>query len=182
MKKFLIAIAVVSLGLFSSCDKCKDKTCENTASCDKKTGDCSNVCLNGGTSDASTGSCACPDFFNGGTCSNEVRNDYVGTYIGTSTTIYEGISFSEADTYKISLAGINPKMMFFDDAEEVIELSSNTAFGMTLVETDSVSGDVESIVVTGTFGSSSISIDITESYEDEGATLTASTKFTGTKQ
>ena len=182
MRKFLIAIAVLSIGLFSSCDKCKDKTCENTASCDKKTGDCSNVCVNGGTSDASTGSCACPEFYNGGTCSNEVRNDYVGTYIGTSTVTYEGVSFSEADTYKLELAGTDPKMMFFDDAEEVIELSSNTAFGMTLVETDSESGDVSSIVVTGTFGSSSISFDQTESYEDEGEAFTVSSKFTGTKQ
>ena len=182
MRKFLIAIAVLSLGLFSSCDKCKDKTCENTASCDKKTGDCSNVCVNGGTSDASTGSCACPEFYNGGTCSNEVRNDYVGTYIGTSTVTYEGISFSDADTFKLELAGTDPKMMFFDDAEEVIELSSNTAFGMTLVETDSESGDVSSIVVTGTFGSSSISFDQTESYEDEGEAFTVSSKFTGTKQ
>ena len=182
MRKFLIAIAVLSLGLFSSCDKCKDKTCENTASCDKKTGDCSNVCVNGGTSDASTGSCACPEFYNGGTCSNEVRNDYVGTYIGTSTVIYEGISFSEADTYKLELAGTDPKMMFFDDAEEVIELSSNTAFGMTLVETDSESGDVSSIVVTGTFGSSSISFDLTVSGEEDGEAFTGSSKFTGTKQ
>ena len=182
MRKFLIAIAVLSIGLFSSCDKCKDKTCENTASCDKKTGDCSNVCVNGGTSDASTGSCACPEFYNGGTCSNEVRNDYVGTYIGTSTVTYEGVSFSEADTYKLELAGTDPKMMFFDDAEEVIELSSNTAFGMTLVETDSESGDVSSIVVTGTFGSSSISFDQTVSGEDDGEAFTASSKFTGTKQ
>lgn len=182
MRKFLIAIAVLSIGLFSSCDKCKDKTCENTASCDKKTGDCSNVCVNGGTSDASTGSCACPEFYNGGTCSNEVRNDYVGTYIGTSTVTYEGVSFSEADTYKLELAGTDPKMMFFDDAGEVIELSSNTAFGMTLVETDGESGDVSSIVVTGTFGSSSISFDQTVSGEDDGEAFTESSKFTGTKQ
>ena len=182
MRKFLIAIAVLSIGLFSSCDKCKDKTCENTASCDKKTGDCSNVCVNGGTSDASTGSCACPEFYNGGTCSNEVRNDYVGTYIGTSTVTYEGISFSDADTFKLELAGTDPKMMFFDDAEEVIELSSNTAFGMTLVETDSESGDVSSIVVTGTFGSSSISFDQTVSGKMDGEAFTASSKFTGTKQ
>ena len=82
MRKLFLAIAVVSMGFFSSCDKCKDKTCENAASCDKKTADCSNVCVNGGTSDASTGSCACTEFYNGGTCSNEVRNDYVGTYVG----------------------------------------------------------------------------------------------------
>ena len=182
MRKFLIAIAVLSIGLFSSCDKCKDKTCENTASCDKKTGDCSNVCVNGGTSDASTGSCACPEFYNGGTCSNEVRNDYVGTYIGTSTVIYEGVSFSDADTYKLELAGTDPKMMFLDGPEEVIELSSNTAFGMTLVETDGESGDVSSIVVTGTFGSSSISFDQTVSGEDDGEAFTSSSKFTVTKQ
>jgi len=85
MRKLFLAVAVVSMGLFSSCDKCKDKTCENSASCDKKTADCSNVCVNGGTSDASTGSCSCTEFYNSSTCSNEVRNDLAGEYKGNMT-------------------------------------------------------------------------------------------------
>ena len=85
MNKLFLAIAVVSMSFFASCDKCKDKTCLNSASCDKKTGDCSDVCQNGGTTSTSNGSCSCTEFYNGGTCDNEVRNDWAGEYVGNLT-------------------------------------------------------------------------------------------------
>jgi hypothetical protein len=179
MRKFLVAIAVVSMSFFSSCDKCKDKTCENAASCDKKTADCSNVCVNGGTSDASTGSCACPEFYNGGTCSNEVRNDYVGTYIGTSTETIDGFSFSEADTFQVALSGTDAKILALYDYS-LIELTSNTAYKISKIDT--VDGEVDRIVGTGTFSSSSFTIDATVSGTDQGDTYTGTLKFTGTKK
>ena len=179
MRKFLVAIAVVSMGFFSSCDKCKDKTCENAASCDKKTADCSNVCVNGGTSDASTGSCACTEFYNGGTCSNEVRNDYVGTYIGTSTYSTQGFTGNETDTFQIGLSGTDAKILIID-GDIPIELTSNTAYKLSYI--DNVDGEVDRIVGTGTFSSSSFTIDATVSGTDQGDTYTGTLKFTGTKK
>ncbi|MBD79154.1 MAG: hypothetical protein CL840_09560 [Crocinitomicaceae bacterium] len=83
MNKLFLALAVISLGFFSSCNKCKDKTCLNSASCDKKTGDCSDVCLNGGTSSTANGACSCTEFYDGAVCDNEIRNDLAGSYSGT---------------------------------------------------------------------------------------------------
>ena len=179
MRKLFLVIAVVAMGFFSSCDKCKDKTCENAASCDKKTADCSNVCVNGGTSDASTGSCACTEFYNGGTCSNEVRNDYVGTYIGTSTISFQGFTSTETDTFPIALSGTDAKILVIDD-DVLIELTSNTAYKVSIIDT--LDGEVDRIVGTGTFSSSSFTMDATFSVTDQGDTYTGTLKFTGTKK
>lgn len=85
MKKLFFVLAVFSMGLLTSCNKCKDKSCENGASCDKKSGDCSNVCKNGGASSASDGTCTCTEFYEGKTCADEVRANYYGTYSGSIT-------------------------------------------------------------------------------------------------
>jgi hypothetical protein len=65
MKKFLVLLAVASVGLLSSCNKCKDDPCKNGASCDKKTGDCT-----------------CTTFYEGSDCATEIRKKYDGTYSG----------------------------------------------------------------------------------------------------
>ena len=162
MRKFLVAIAVVSMGFFSSCDKCKDAGCENGATCEKKVGDCN-----------------CPEFYNGGTCSNEVRNDYVGTYIGTSTYSTQGFTGNETDTFQIGLSGTDAKILIID-GDLPIELTSNTAYKISKIDT--VDGEVDRIVGTGTFSSSSFTMDATLSGTDQGDTYTGTLKFTGTKK
>jgi hypothetical protein len=66
MKKILFVLAVVSVGLLSSCNKCKDDPCKNGASCDKKSGDCE-----------------CTTYYEGNDCSGEVRAKYNNSYSGT---------------------------------------------------------------------------------------------------
>lgn len=82
MRISVIITIIFNLILLSSCNKCKDKTCLNGSTCDKKSADCSNVCNNGGKSDPSTGSCTCPEFYTGSTCSDEIRSNYIGVYVG----------------------------------------------------------------------------------------------------
>ena len=183
MRKLFLAVAVVSLGLFSSCDKCKDKTCENSASCDKKTADCSNVCVNGGTSNSSDGSCACAEYYNGGTCSKEVRSDYVGTYIGNFTDI--GSGEVDIDTMVVELSGTDVKMLvlkaygYEDDPDVTLELTTNTAFKFSYSIPDN--GDVLKVVGTGTFSRTSMNMETVVSGFIDGQAITFTEKFDGIK-
>ena len=156
MRNFLVAIAVVSMGFFSSCDKCKDKTCENAASCDKKTADCSNVCVNGGTSDASTGSCACTEFYNGGTCRNEVRNDLKGDYTGTLSipgvgnfgTSIAASNFgtdATAQSFKIAIT-LAPGSITNIDVNGVLTAKDSVIMPRTLVPLTIMPGETEGYV------------------------------------
>ncbi len=183
MRKLFLALSIVSMGLFSSCDKCKDKTCENSASCDKKTADCSNVCVNGGTSNSSDGSCACAEYYNGGTCSKEVRSDYVGTYIGNFTDI--GSGEVDIDTMVVELSGTDVKMLvlkaygYEDDPDVTLELTTNTAFKFSYSIPDN--GDVLKVVGTGTFSRTSMNMETVVSGFIDGQAITFTEKFDGIK-
>ncbi|MCB0482278.1 MAG: hypothetical protein KDC83_12670 [Flavobacteriales bacterium] len=67
MRKMMIAMFIASIGLFTSCDKCKKADCQNGATCEKKVGDCE-----------------CATFYEGDKCENEVRAAFSGTYSGTA--------------------------------------------------------------------------------------------------
>lgn len=57
-------ILLISLGLFSSCDKCKDVTCFNGADCED-------------------GECICGDWYSGENCETKVIEAYEGLYAGS---------------------------------------------------------------------------------------------------
>ena len=67
MSKIMMVLGIISLGLFSSCDKCKKADCQNGATCEKKVGDC-----------------VCATFYDGDKCDGEVKANYVGTYKGSA--------------------------------------------------------------------------------------------------
>jgi len=61
-----LVILLISLGLFSSCDKCKDISCENGGDCED-------------------GECICGDWYTGDNCETKIVEAYEGLYSGTMT-------------------------------------------------------------------------------------------------
>lgn len=69
MKKLtFLSILTLFVGLFSSCNKCKDLDCQNGATCEKREG----VCI-------------CTFLYEGELCADEIRKTYAGKYNGTLT-------------------------------------------------------------------------------------------------
>jgi len=173
MKKLLMAIAVLSVGLFSSCDKCKDADCKNGATCEKKVGDCN-----------------CPTFYNGTKCDGEVRSNYVGTYIGTSTTVFtvqgQTITETETDTMEVITNGTTVTKLDIkgdgtsDDPNVPLVLSNNTDFTATTSFTEN--GTLINATGSGKFTSTTLSLNATLSGDFSGQPITGALSFTGTKQ
>ena len=167
MRKSLVALAVISLALFSSCDKCKDADCKNAATCEKKVGDCN-----------------CEYFYEGSKCEAEIRAGYVGKYIGTTTVVVDFLGQSitdiSPDTIEIITNGSNVNSLGFkDDADMSLVLTSNTTFTAKYADLDSTGISFEA---GGTFSSTTLTLDVTETGNIDGGLYKGSAKFTGKKQ
>jgi hypothetical protein len=192
MKKVLFGLMIASIGLFSSCDKCKDKDCKNGASCDKKTGECADVCENGGTSSTDDGSCSCTTYYKGDKCEAQVRSDYYGTYLGTATT---GSGETSPMAITVEARGTNvqhlqtqiPIRKRSNDVvvTETFEASLTSATTVELVERsfdESYFGLPASVKGTGTISKSKLdaTLEITLTLPT-GGTLIEKATFTGAK-
>ena len=74
MKKIYILIFITLIGgilSFSCTDKCKDITCNNGGTCND-------------------GKCSCAPGFEGNNCSTASRDKFIGTWIGTTSSLMEG--------------------------------------------------------------------------------------------
>ncbi|MBD79155.1 MAG: hypothetical protein CL840_09565 [Crocinitomicaceae bacterium] len=173
MNKLFFALAFVSIGFFSSCDKCKDADCKNGATCEKKVGDCN-----------------CAQFYSGTKCESQVRNSYVGKYIGTSvqSVTVGGNTDNETspDTIEVSISGTDPSMLVVKgdgtaaDPDVPVTLTSNTNYKVNATFNEG-SGNV-TMNGTGTFSSTTLTLNATFSGTVLGNTLTGTLTFTGTKQ
>ncbi|MGB0403152.1 MAG: hypothetical protein ACPGEG_03580, partial [Salibacteraceae bacterium] len=147
------------IGLFSSCDKCKDVDCLNSGTCDK-------------------GECECTTFYSGDKCEAEIRADYNATYAGTFG-FGDGTSF--ADTIQLRSFGTDVSKLEIIDGEGIIlTLTSATNFNLFAEEIDdsakyTVSG-------TGNFSSTAMSLTGTSTEAKNGQIIDVETiSFNGIK-
>lgn len=173
MRKLFLALALVSMGFFSSCDKCKDAGCENGATCEKKVGDC-----------------VCGTFYEGAKCDTETRSLYNNTYSGslaipsfptlpTSIVITSDGSVVTAQNYEITIttSPISTTVIPVKGA-----LTSKSAFELvrTKVPFTLVPGETEAYVSgTGVFTGDSCTADLTIQLALSGTAFSA--KYTGKK-
>lgn len=108
MKKInllLLAVGGALILSLSSCDDCKDVTCENGGTCnegecectDNYFGDnCETHCVNGAYAG---GSCDCDAGYEGDACETMSRDKFVGSY-----SVSDNCTGSGADTYTVAIA------------------------------------------------------------------------------
>jgi len=174
MNKIFLALAVLSMGLFSSCDKCKDADCKNGATCEKKVGDCN-----------------CAAFYEGSKCDTETRTRYNHNYTGTLEippsfptmptiiAITSDGTVASAQNYKIVVTTGQNSSTTIDIKGN---LTSTTAFEIvrTKVPFSLVPGETEAFVSgTGVFAGDSCTADITIQLALSGTAFTA--KYAGAK-
>lgn len=159
MKTLKITLLVAFLGLFSSCDKCKDVDCLNGASCNK-------------------GDCECTAFFSGDKCATEVRASYNAKYAGTFT--YSDGS-ADRDTFELRSMGTDAtKLEVVDGDGLVITLTTATNFSVFGEEIDG--NDKWTVTGTGNFTSTAMSFKVNTSYTESGKVIYSEDgKFDGTK-
>lgn len=147
------------MGLFSSCDKCKDVDCKNGASCNK-------------------GDCECTAFFNGDKCETEVRASYNARYAGTFT-FSDGSK--DRDTFELRSLGTDASKLEIVDGEGLIfTLTSATNFSVLGEEIDGK--DIWRVTGSGNFTSTAMSFKVKTTYTESGMVIYEEDgKFDGTK-
>ena len=159
MRNLVLGISIVILGLFSSCDKCKDADCKNGSSCSK-------------------GDCECTTFFSGEKCDTEVRAIYNAKYAGTFT--YSDGS-KDRDTFELRSSGTNASKLEVVDGEGLVfTLTSPTNFSIFGEEIDG--NDRWTVTGSGNFTSTAMSFDVNTKYTEDGKIIyNEDGKFDGTK-
>lgn len=159
MNKLLIGFGIILMGLFSSCDKCKDVDC-----------------MNGGTCDA--GDCECATYYTGDKCESEARSSYNSTYAGTFTYA-DGTS--DRDTIMLRSFGTDVTKLEMVDGEGIIlTLTSNSNFSLFAEEIDGA--DTYTVTGTGNFSSNAMSLNGSTTYSNNGVLIETETfSFNGTK-
>jgi hypothetical protein len=93
MKKLLLFLPLLTILMFSSCDSdpCKDVNCgngtciEGTCDCDEGWGgeNCDiDLCADCENGDCTTGDCNCFEGYEGDNCETEIREKFIGNWIG----------------------------------------------------------------------------------------------------
>lgn len=91
MRKILLPLALLFMFGFTSCKKCKDKDCQNDASCSL---------LN------NEAVCTCKSLYEGDRCEIETRSKYVGVYNGSTSITIGGFTLnSNTQTYNLAKDG-----------------------------------------------------------------------------
>lgn len=173
MKKLLMAFAVLSMGIFASCDKCKDVDCNNGGTCDD-------------------GDCTCAAYYSGEKCDTEVRAKYAGDYNGMidipsfqsklPTTIKVTNPGSVASVQGMQLVVVTDSMGSTTTIDLTTNLTSNTAIEVpsTKVPFTLIPGETEAFIAgTGVYSGDSLTANITIQGAVSG--FTADAEYKGSK-
>ena len=152
--KYLVTIILPLFFIFSSCDKCKDKDCQNGATCNHQNGD---------------PICTCPNLYEGDRCETETRSNYIGSYRVAGTAIQpNGDTSNIFGTYKLEAYGTGI------DQFKIIRVSDNYSMTCTLNSSTSFSIDSHSgsnsFEGAGTLSSTKFALDAKEIYSNGTST------------
>lgn len=168
-----MAFAVLSMGIFASCDKCKDVDCNNGGSCDD-------------------GDCTCASYYTGDNCDTEVRAKYAGDYNGIidipsfqsllPTKITVTNPGTVASVQGMQLVVVTDSMGTTTTIDLSTNLTSNTEIEVpeTKVPFTLIPGETEALISgTGVYSGDSLTADITIKGAVSG--FTAQSVYKGSK-
>ncbi len=168
-KIYLVLFLVFSISL-GSCKKCKEKDCQNGASCSL---------LN------NEAVCACDEFYIGDRCDTETRETYVGVYNGTPVITIGGVDFNgnnteyvleknggEISKFKISSTDTNNTTQYF------CKLTSDTDF---TIENVDVSNGSTTISGSGTISTTNFRMSGSITQTGNGGTVSGTFVIQGYK-
>ncbi|UTW63690.1 hypothetical protein KFE98_05970 [bacterium SCSIO 12741] len=191
MKKIFFGMLILCMGLLTSCDKCKDKTCENGSSCDSDTGDCVCVCQNGGECSTADGSCACPTFYTGSTCSIAIRSNYTGSFSGSLGITPGALTYTREASVNVDGTDVTKLTVEMDISanplvpqRETFNITINDATSSFTVETKSITDDQNrtyEYTGSGTISATELKMTLNGSGIFNGFKITRDLDYTGTK-